>query len=91
MRIQEPLSRLVGLDSDVTQAICDFLVKVKFTDSTQTSSSIKKFLQSPRGLPRWPSIKNLPANAGDTGDVGLIHGQKDPLEEEMATHSSILA
>ena len=29
-------------------------------------------------------VKNLPANAGDAG-------QKDPLEEEMATHSSILA
>ena len=33
-------------------------------------------------------IKNLPANAGD---VGSILGQDDPLEEEMATHSSILA
>ena len=27
----------------------------------------------------------------DAGDPGLIPGQKDPLEEEMATHSSILA
>ena len=34
---------------------------------------------------------NLPANAGDTGDTGLIPGLEDPLEEEMATHSSILA
>ena len=25
------------------------------------------------------------------GDPGLIPGQEDPLEEEMATHSSILA
>ena len=33
---------------------------------------------------------NLPANAGDTGDTGLIPGLEDPLEEEMATHSSIL-
>ena len=33
-------------------------------------------------------IKNLPIKAGDTG---LIPGQEDPLEEEMATHSSILA
>ena len=33
-------------------------------------------------------VKNLPANAGDTG---LIPGQEDPLEKEMATHSSILA
>ena len=36
-------------------------------------------------------IKNLPANAGDTRDVGLILGWEDPLEKEMATHSSILA
>ena len=33
-------------------------------------------------------VKYLPAKAGD---LGLILGQKDPLEEEMATHSSILA
>ena len=31
-------------------------------------------------------MKNPPANAGDTGSI-----QKDPLEKEMATHSSILA
>ena len=34
---------------------------------------------------------NLPANAGDIRDVDLIPGQEDPLEEAMATHSSILA
>ena len=32
-------------------------------------------------------VKNLPANAGD---AGLILGQEDLLEKEMATHSSIL-
>ena len=37
-------------------------------------------------------VKNLPANAGDARDVGVQSlGQKDPLEEGMATHSSILA
>ena len=36
-------------------------------------------------------VKNLPAKAGDTGDAGLIPGWEDPLKEEMATHSSILA
>ena len=35
-------------------------------------------------------VKNLPANAGDTGDAGLIPGQEDPLEEEMIIHSIIL-
>ena len=33
-------------------------------------------------------IKNLPTNARD---VVLSLGQEDPLEEDMATHSSILA
>ena len=33
-------------------------------------------------------VKNPPANAGDTGS---ILGWEDPLEKEMATHSSILA
>ena len=36
-------------------------------------------------------VKNLPANAGDAGNKGLILGQEDPLVEEMATHSSTLA
>ena len=31
-------------------------------------------------------MKNPPAN---TGDVGLIPGQEDPLDKDMATHSSI--
>ena len=35
-------------------------------------------------------VKNLPANAGATGEMGLILGWKDTLEEETATHSSIL-
>ena len=41
-----------------------------------------------RGFPGGSLIKILPANAGD---VGSILGQDDPLEEEMASHSSILA
>ena len=35
--------------------------------------------------------KELPASARDVRDTGLILGWKDPLEESMATHSSILA
>ena len=35
--------------------------------------------------------KNLPAKAGDTRDMGLIHGSGRYLEEGVATHSSILA
>ena len=49
------------------------------------------------GLPGGSVLKNLPANAGDAGDslvpgdAGSISGTGRPLEEEMATHSSILA
>ena len=32
-----------------------------------------------------------PAKAGDAGDTGSIPGSGEPLELEMATHSSILA
>ena len=45
----------------------------------------------PQGLPRWPVVKNLLANAGAARDVGSIPGWEDPLEEGMATHSSTLA
>ena len=36
-------------------------------------------------------LKNSPANAGDTGVWVQSLGWEDPLEESMATHSSILA
>ena len=35
--------------------------------------------------------KNLPASAGDARDIGSIPGWEDPREEQMATHSSMLA
>ena len=38
--------------------------------------------------------KNTPASAGDIRELGLIVqplGGEDPLEEDMATHSSVLA
>ena len=35
-------------------------------------------------------VKNPSANAGDTRDAGFIPGLEDPLEKEMATHSSVL-
>ena len=38
-----------------------------------------------KGFPGGSVVKNLPANAGS------IPGWDDPLEEEAATHSSILA
>ena len=41
------------------------------------------------GFPGGSVIKNLPANAGDTGSNPWV--REDPLEKEGATHSSILA
>ena len=43
------------------------------------------------GFPGGSVVKNLPANAGDTGDLGSIPGSGRPLEEKIATDSSILA
>ena len=36
-------------------------------------------------------VKNLPANAGDSGDGDRSLVWEDPLEKELSTHSSILA
>ena len=36
-------------------------------------------------------IKNPSSNTGDARNMGSILGLRDPLEEEMETHSSILA
>ena len=62
------------------------LLPTRRQDFTSTSPS-------PQG---WASqvalvVKNLPANAGDRRDAGSILSREDPLEEEMATHSSVLA
>ena len=43
------------------------------------------------GFPGSTLVKNWPADAGDERKVGSILGQEEPLEEEMAAHSSILA
>ena len=42
-----------------------------------------------QGFPGGARAKNT--NAGDVRDVGTIPGWKEPLEEGMATHCSILA
>ena len=42
------------------------------------------------GFPGGSLLKNLPANAEDARDAGSLNWE-DPLEEETAPHSSILA
>ena len=46
-------------------------------------------IQEASPMAQW--VMNLPANARDTGDVVRFLGLEDPLEEDKATHSSILA
>ena len=41
--------------------------------------------------PQVPGGSDGKATAYNAGDPGLISGQEDPLEKEMATHSSTLA
>ena len=36
-------------------------------------------------------VKNRPASAGHVEDMGSVLSQEDPLEEGMATDSSVLA
>ena len=45
-------------------------------------------LHEDRDFPGGAMVKNPPANAGDARNVGLIPGSEDPLEKEMAIHSS---
>ena len=39
----------------------------------------------------FPGVSDGKVSACNMGDPGLIPGSEDPLEKEMATHSSILA
>ena len=48
-------------------------------------------MEKKNGLPRWHSGKESAANSGDYEMQIGSPGQEDPLELEMATHSSILA
>ena len=60
-------------------------------DSKSQKSPITWGTSRDEGFP-GSVIKNVSAcNAGDRGDAGLISDREDPLEEKMATHSSILA
>ena len=45
----------------------------------------------PWDFPGDSMVKSMPADAGDIRDVNRSLSGQDPLEEEMATHPSILA
>jgi len=66
---------------------------VRFSHSTQScfqprGKEIYISIQRYRDFPVAQMVRNLPA-VQETQDQSL--GQEDPLEKEMATHSSILA
>ena len=50
-----------------------------------------RYLKICVGLPGWLSSTQSTCNAGDAGNEGRSLGWEDPLEEKIATHSSILA
>ena len=54
-------------------------------------TQFKETIKFKRGFPGGASDKEAAANAGDLRDTGLTLGWEDPLEDGMATHSSILA
>ena len=49
------------------------------------------YLHIPQTGTDFPSSSDGKASACNAGDPGSIPGWEDPLEKEMATHSSILA
>ena len=62
--------------------------------SLEQEANTASYLELPKpipGKPWWLSSKESTCNAGDVRDRGSISGSGRPLEEEMATHSSILA
>ena len=48
-------------------------------------------MMGPKGFPSGLAVKNLPAVQATEETLVQSLGQEDPLEEGMATHSSILA
>ena len=57
------------------------------THATKFYAKLKK----PGGFLGGAVVKNPPASAGDARDMVRSLDQEDPLDKEMATHSSILA
>ena len=64
---------------------------MEFHSIPEGMNVILELLHVSRGFSGGAVAKNLPANAGDTRDVGLIPGSEDLPEKEMATHPSIPA
>ena len=87
---KEPYRAVLGVREETDESLFENQ-KDKFY-STVVNNTVLHIWKLLREFLGGSMVKN-PSNAGDTGDVGSIpHGcWKDSLEEEMATHSSILA
>ena len=66
------------------------LILLKYLIISLNSHQIFRALWLTLCFSRGSVVKNLPANAEDMGEVSSL-GRQDPLEEETATHSRILA
>ena len=69
----------------------DVKINSATNDKDSTDHSRGKLIKDnilPWGFPGGSLVKSSPVNSGD---VGVIPGQQDPLEKALATHSSILA
>ena len=64
-----------------------FVKRISYKELPATKHFSETLLRC-MGLPRWLNGKESTCQAGD---VGAIPCQEGPLEEEMATHSTILA
>ena len=64
---------------------------VGFTEKMTVYADLKSGAQYSRAFQVALPVKNPPAHAGDLRDEGQSLGGEDPLEEGMATNSSILA
>ena len=71
----------------------DIIITSRSTDggTKPLEKGHKYFFPYPSDFPSGPAVKNLPAMQ-EAQEMGLQSlGGEDPLEEEMATHSSNLA
>ena len=72
--------------------LIDNVVTVSGGQQRDSATHIRVSILPQEGRPSGTRVKNPPANAGDIRDPWVRSlGREDPLEEGMATHSSILA
>ena len=75
----------------VTQGCTPTRTHTHNTELLQAVGGFSQPILEFEGFPGCAMVKNPPATAGDVRDTGAIPGLGRSLEEEMATHSSILA